>query len=85
MKDIVISRRRQRIELWTLAACFVAANIVNICAIHTYDAPVSELYTSIFYVLVFTAVLYAVVLVVRLLIYGISRLIPRKKQQTETK
>lgn len=83
MKDIVISRRRQRIELWTLAACFVAANIVNICAIHTYDAPVSELYTSIFYVLVFTAVLYAAVLVVRLLIYVISRLIPRKSKSNK--
>ena len=83
MKDIVISRRRQRIELWTLAACFVVANIVNICAIHPYHAPASELYTSILYVLVFTAVLYAVVLVVRLLIYGISRLIPRKSKSNK--
>lgn len=80
MKDIVISSRRQRRELWILAASFAVANILNIWAIRSYGAPLSEIYTSIFYVLVFTAALYAAVAALRLLGYGLWRLMRRPEK-----
>ena len=55
MKDITITAQRQKIELCTLLACFVIANLVNLYAILSHDAPLSEMYTSLGYILVLTA------------------------------
>lgn len=78
MKDIVFTRARQRRELIIFGVCVVVAFILNICAIASYDAPWSELYSAIFYVLIFAAVLYAVTIGIRLLVYGVRLLFPRK-------
>ncbi len=74
MKDFTITARRQRTELWMLLASFVVANILNIWAVASYGAPVSEIYSSLFYVLVCTVVIYALTVVVRILAYGIISL-----------
>lgn len=79
MKDIIIDTKRQKKELWWLAGAFVLANIFNIRAIYRYDAPVKEIYTSFFYVLIFTLFLYAVSVVIRLIVYGLRQLMSRKK------
>lgn len=80
MKDIIISVRRQKTELWFLAGSFVAANLANLWAIYTYGAPVKEMLTSFFYVLAFTLFIYALTVVVRLLIHGIGNLIFKNKK-----
>ena len=81
MKDIIITSRRQKTELWFAAGAFVVANILNIYAIATYGAPAKEVFTSIFYVLAFTAVLYAFSVIVRLLIYSTTRLFKKKPKK----
>jgi len=73
VKDIIITARRQKIEIGFLIASFVVANILNLWAIFSYGSPIKEIITSIFYVLVFTAVLYAFSVIIRLVYYGIAR------------
>jgi len=74
MKDIIITRRRQRTELRMFLICFVIAFLLNVVAIIVYTASAWELITSIFYVLTFAVVLYVAWVFVRLLYYGIKRL-----------
>ena len=78
MKDITITAQRQQIELCTLLACFVIANLVNLYAILSHDAPLSEMYTSLGYILVLTAVVYALWTILRIIYYGTKKLILRK-------
>ena len=79
MKDITITTRRQRTELITLLVCFVVANTLNLYAILSHSAPLSELVTSFFYIVVFTLVLYVLWTIVRLAGYGVKRLTRRNK------
>lgn len=78
-KGIILTSKRQKRELWYLLGAFVVANGCNIGAIISYEAPTTELYTSIKYVLYFTAFLYAVSVAVRL-VWAIARLLFRKKK-----
>ena len=78
MKDIVIPARRVRTEMVTLLVCFLIAMALNVLAIILYKSPVSELWTSILYVLMATAFLYAVWTLLRLIAYGIKKLFNRK-------
>lgn len=67
MKDIVFTARSQKRELLYLLISFVIAVLLNLGAILYYGAPMSEMFTSFFYVLVFTLFLYALTLIPRLL------------------
>ena len=58
MKDIIIPGKTIQRELWTLASCFIIANLINLYAILTYNTNFSELLTMIGYVTVTTLVLY---------------------------
>ena len=84
MKDIIINSRRQKVELWYLLGAFVVANLFNLWAIFRYDASIKEMYTSFFYVLVFTFFIYVLSVIVRLLIYGVCRLFNRRKTIRQT-
>ena len=84
MKDIIINPRRQKVELWYLLGAFVVANLFNLWAIFRYDASIKEMYTSFFYVLVFTFFIYVLSVIVRLLIYGVCRLFNRRKTIRQT-
>lgn len=75
MKDIVISARRIKTELYWLIGSFIAANLFNAYAIWQYNGQVKEIFTSFFYVLVFTFFIYAVSFIIRLLAYGLKKLI----------
>lgn len=72
MKDTIITARRKKIELITLLVCFVIANLIHLYAIIDYHAPFIEMITSIFYIIVFTFILYAFWGILRLLFYGIK-------------
>lgn len=78
MPNIYISHHRIRVELVSLAVCFLIATGLNIYAIIHYKSPFSELWTSILYVLMATAFFYAVWTLLRLLVYGIKRIINHK-------
>lgn len=74
MKNIIITARRRKVELVTLLVCFVLANLLNIYAVVTYNTPMTELFTSLGYVVVTTFVLYILWTLIRFVIYGIGRI-----------
>ena len=82
MPYFYIPSRRIRTELLSLLVCFMIAVGLNVYAIIHYGSPVSELWTSILYVLEATVVLYAVWIVLRLLVFGIARLFGYKPKRS---
>ena len=69
MKDLTITKKRQKIEIATLTVCFLIAFAFNVYAIIEYKAPAKELATSIFYVLTFAIALYVAWSFIRILFY----------------
>ena len=81
MKDTLITARRKRKELFSWLICFVIANLLNLYAIITYKTSYSELLTSIFYVIIFSCILYIVWVCLRILCHGIKLLIHSKSRK----
>ncbi len=77
MKDIIITRQRQRTELFTLLVCFVIAFGLNVYAIVKYDGKWNELFWSLGFVVATTVLLYAVWTLLRLLYHGCRKLIKK--------
>lgn len=80
MKDTVITAKRKRTEWIILLACFIAANLLNIYSIIAYKSSWTELYKSMFYVLLITFFLYFVLLFLRLIYWGIQITLHRMKR-----
>lgn len=78
MKDLTITKKRQKTELVTLLICFVIAFALNVYAIIDHNAPAKELITSIFYVLTFAIVLYVAWSFIRIVFYAIRHLLKKK-------
>lgn len=68
MKDIIISAKRIKTELITLAVCFLIAFAANVGAVIAYKSPAIEMLTSLHYVLIATVVLYVFVAVIRIIL-----------------
>lgn len=77
MKDIVISSKHIRRELWIFLGCIVAMELVNVYAIADYGGKWNELVMSLGFVVAAAVVAYIVVAVVRLIVYGIVKLIKK--------
>ncbi|MGN0202800.1 MAG: hypothetical protein ACI399_07860 [Candidatus Cryptobacteroides sp.] len=75
MKDIIITSRHIRRELWYLLASFAAAFGMNIYAIVRYARPATELFSMIGYVIVTALVIYLLLLPVRWIICLVRRLL----------
>ncbi len=71
MKDFVITKQRQLIELGILLACFVAAFSFNVYSITYYEAPWSELFTMLPFICLITLILYAIILFFQLVVRAI--------------
>ncbi len=80
MKDTIVTARRKKIELITLLICFVLSNLVHLYAIIAYHAPFMEMVTSIFYIIIFTFVIYTFWGILRLLFYGLQALFGKKSR-----
>ena len=78
MKDTIVTARRKKTELITLLICFVVSNLLHLYAIIAYHAPFTEMITSIFYIIIFTFVLYAFWGILRLLFYVMHALFKKK-------
>ncbi len=78
MKDIVINAKTVRRELLILAGCFLFAVLFDLFAVVKYGRPAVELLTTIGYELVIAAVVYLIILLVRILIWGVKALFARK-------
>ena len=83
MPYFYLPSHRIRKEFLSLLVCFLIAVGFNVYAIIHYDAPLSELWTSILYVLEATAVLYVVWIVLRLLVYLFLCLIGRRPKSDD--
>ena len=74
MKDIVITAKMIRRELFILLGCFVAAFLVNVGAIIAYDRPWVELISQIGFVFFITGGIYVLLAVFRLLVWGVTKI-----------
>lgn len=83
MKDITITSKRLKKELYILVACFVIASIINLIAIVVYKTPWYELFTQVGYVGVITILLYVILLLIRGVVAVVGRLM--KKDYTGEK
>jgi hypothetical protein len=81
MKNINISVKRQKKELRYILYSFIIANTLNLGAIIYYKSSMMELITSLFYVMIFTILLYLVCGVIRIALYLISRSIGKNKKK----
>ena len=66
MKDIIITSKKVKRELYILLGCFVVAVLINISAIVYYNTFWRELITQIGYEIVIAVSLYLVILIIRL-------------------
>ena len=79
MNDIVIRQARIKRELLVLVVCFAGAVLTNAYAIATRGTEWSELATQLHITLALAGVFYLVLGVLRLLFFGIWRLVRRKE------
>ena len=80
MKDTVITAKQKKREAITLLVCFLMANVINFYAIITYDnTSFSELFTSLGYVFVASLAIYFFWTILRILFYGLKKLLKAKK------
>lgn len=80
MKDTIITAKRKKIEIIYWLICFLIANLANIYAIIIYDnTSFREVFTSLGYVLVASLALYAVSIVIRILYYGVKKILKAKR------
>lgn len=73
MKDITITKERQKKELIFFLACFVIAFCLNIYAIIAYDGKWNELFWSLGFVMAAAILLYILLVAIRLCAYGIMK------------
>ena len=77
MKDLTITAKQLRRELFILLSCFVAAEGVNVFSMIKYGTPWTEFFTQIGFVLIITAALYIILIAVRVLVWLVKLIIYR--------
>ncbi len=68
MKDIVISGRAVRREVFIALGCFILSFCINVGAVIAYSKPWTEVFSQIGYVVVISLVFYAVLMFFRIFI-----------------
>ncbi|MGM0532332.1 MAG: hypothetical protein ACQER7_13385 [Bacteroidota bacterium] len=81
MKDSVISAKAKKRELTIFIILLIASFIANIISIMAYNTDWIEVVSALHYVLLFAIVLYIIQGIIRLIIWGIRRLVSRQKSQ----
>ena len=77
MKDIIITGKALKRELFILLGCFVIAFGVNIYAVIHYSRPAVELVSQIGFVLVTAACLYVLLWMLRLIVLLIAYVVKK--------
>jgi len=78
MKDIIITSKQIKKELYILLGSFIFAFLLNIVAVAIYKTPWVEIFTQFGYVVVITVVTYLLIGLVRFIISLIRKLFTRK-------
>lgn len=79
MKDIIISEKHIRRELWVFAACLAVMEALDIYSIIKYDGMWIEAVKSIGFVFTAAVVTYLIVGIIRLIYAGIVKLINKTR------
>ena len=74
MQDTVITARAKKRELKFFGISFLIAFLLNILSIILYHTQWQELYTQLGFVIKLSVVIYAGIVVIRLIIIGVARL-----------
>ena len=74
MKDLVISGKRIKTEIWVFVACVVAMELLNIYSIIRYRGEWTEVIMSIGYVVTASVIIYLLIGVLRLIVAGIMKI-----------
>ncbi|MFW6371312.1 MAG: hypothetical protein ACOC10_08930 [Bacteroidota bacterium] len=82
MKDIVITGKRIKTELIYLLVSFIIGIGLNIYAIVKYNTHWKELVTQLWTVFVFSLVIYLIVLILRLIVFGVISLFSLGKNKS---
>jgi hypothetical protein len=77
MKDLFITSRRLKKEMYIISDCFITAFLINIFSIVTFKTPWYEMFTQIGYVVVITFILYLLVAMIRAVVFLIKKLFVR--------
>ena len=77
MKDIVITGNTFRRELLVLAGCFGFAVLFDLFSIIKYHRPFVELFQTIGYIITITVVIYLILAVLRLIVWGVKVLVKK--------
>ena len=80
MRDIIISEKNVRRDLWILLGCLIFAELLNVFAIIKYSRPAIELVSMIGYVIVTALLCYVILLAARLLACLVIRIIKKIKR-----
>lgn len=72
MKDILISVKRQKMEIKVFCTCIVLAYLMNIISIISFGTDWSELWTQSLWMLIVSCGLYGLSVVLRLLFCGLQ-------------
>lgn len=78
MKDIVITGKMIRRELYVLLGCFVVAFLTNVGCIIAYDRPWVELVSQIGFVFFITGGVYVLLAFFRIIVWLIAKLFRKK-------
>ncbi len=77
MKDIVITGKTLRRELLVLAGCFCFAVLFDLFSIIKYHMPFVELFQTIGYIITITVVVYLILALLRLIVWGVKVLVKK--------
>ncbi len=78
MKDLVITSKRLKKEIYVLSTCFILAFLINISSIVTFRTPWYEMFTQLGYVAVITFILYLLVAIIRTVAFLIRKLVTKR-------
>ncbi len=78
MKDTVITARAKKRELKFFGISFIIAFLLNILSIILYHTAWKELYTQLWTVVELSVIVYAVIVVIRLIVIGVARLFGKR-------
>lgn len=85
MKDLVITKSRQKKEILYIFLCFLFAFGANVYAIHSYNSAWMELITQLPYILIITCTLYMAFTLFRLVLMALFKILffPFRKKTEE--
>ena len=74
MKNTIITTKQKKRELLFLLISFIIAFVLNIYSIIYYDSQWKELFTTLHITILFSIVIYFLLVIIRLIIMGIGYL-----------